>query len=513
MSEEPADAPRSRPAPGSEPAAEPDLRTVSTVRAGRLIGRNLLALVASQFVTTPVSMVVTALMARSLGATHFGAIYLATTVLTVPFLLVEWGGYSQAAALVARNRAMAPSILGTGLALRVLGAGLVLGLVPIFGRVMQYDEIVQSALRLCALRLAFVSVGLLCSAVLRGFERIRWHAAANVAASLMDAVLSSAVLLSGGDLRAVLIAQAVAAALGVGLQLAMIARLKIGRWRVDRAAAALLVGGGFSFMLLEIILKLQPYIDVTFMEKLAEPQALGWHSAATRILGVLLFPASTLSVALYPTLVRLWQDDRATCSQVVRLGLRAITVLGVLIATGTAMFSHVVVGLIYGQEGYGPAAANLSILSAYLLLVYASIVLGTVLTVSGRQLKYAMAQSLCLVVSIVLDPVLIPWAQHTYGNGGIGVCLSVVTAEVLMVGAGLALLPSGPLDWTLLRTLGRCLLAALGMALVGVALLAYPFVAMPASVVTYAALLWAQREVDPDLLALLRRRGLSEVSP
>ena len=76
----------------------PTLREPDKTVAGRLVGRNALALVASQFVTTPVSMVVNALLARTLGASNFGAVYLATTVLTLAFLFVEWGGTTQVAA-------------------------------------------------------------------------------------------------------------------------------------------------------------------------------------------------------------------------------------------------------------------------------------------------------------------------------------------------------------------------------------------------------------------------------
>src|SRR5262245_25562316 len=312
-------------------AAEPTAQQ-GTAQAGRLVGRNMFALVASQFVTTPVSMVVNAMLARSLGASNFGAIYLATTVLTVAFLFVEWGGYSQVAAAVARDRSTAPRILGTGLVLRALMAGALLMGIPWFGQWMHYPQPVQVALMLCGFRLAFVSISSLCSAVLRGFERIHWLAMATVSANLMDAVLVAATLLSGGGLREVLIAQATAAELAVALQLLFIGRLNVGRPRVDRGALQVLVGGGFSFLILDIILKLQPYIDATYMEKLAEPQALGWYSAATRIMGVVMFPALTLNTALYPTLARLWQDDRATCQVMVRLGLRTVTLLGVLAA-------------------------------------------------------------------------------------------------------------------------------------------------------------------------------------
>ena len=190
----------------------------------------------------------------------------------------------------------------------------------------------------------------------------------------------------------------------------------------------------------------------------------------------------------------------------VRLGLRTVTLLGVLAATGTALFSPFVVGLVYGRAAYAPAAVDLSILSGYVLLVYTSVILGSFLTAAGRQWKWALAQSFCLVVSLVLDPILIPWAQAQYGNGVIGVCVSVVTAEVIMVSSGLILLPRGALEWSLARTLGRCLAAAGGMAIIGLLLRGYPVVAIPLTVITYVALLWLQRELDPDLLTLMPER-------
>jgi hypothetical protein len=49
----------------------------------------------------------------------------------------------------------------------------------------------------------------------------------------------------------------------------------------------------------------------------------------------------------------------------------------------------------------------------------------------------------------------------------------------------------------------RCLVAAAGMAAVGFWLRPYPVVAIPATVSTYAGLLWLQREMDPDMLMLI----------
>ena len=122
---------------------------------------------------------------------------------------------------------------------------------------------------------------------------------------------------------------------------------------------------------------------------------------------------------------------------------------------------------------------------------------------AGLQWWWCAAQSLCLLVSVVLDPLLIPWAQRTFGNGGLGVTISIAAAEIAMVSSGLWLLPRGVVDRTLGRTCLRCLIAAAAMAAIGLPLRDIPILAIPACVVVYVAVLWLVREVDSDLLTLM----------
>jgi O-antigen/teichoic acid export membrane protein len=231
---------------------------------------------------------------------------------------------------------------------------------------------------------------------------------------------------------------------------------------------------------------------------------MGWYSASNRIVGVLLFPATTLAFALYPTLSRLWAEDKAGYAALVRLAFRALALVGICAAMGTILFADLVVDLLYGANRFGPAAGNLRILAVYLLLVYASIVLGISIVAAKREFRYAFAQSFCVVVSLVLDPLLIPRFERRFGNGGLGVSLSVVAAEVAMVAAGLAILPAGVVGRSLLGTTVRALAAALAMCAVGFVLGALPVLAVPLSVAAYAAVVWALGGVDAEIVDLVR---------
>ena len=303
-------------------------------------------------------------------------------------------------------------------------------------------------------------------------------------------------------LQGVLIAQVVAAAVTLVVQVTMVGRLHLGMWRPDRHTAWNILRGGFSFLMLDIVLRLQPFVDATFLAQLAPAEALGWHGAASRIAGVLIFPALTLNFALYPTLARLWMSDRPTYDGLVRLGLRTVALVGVLAGTGTALFAPWAVSWIYGNESYAPAGVTLRVMSVFIVLVYVTIILGPAIAAAGRQWRWCAAQSLCLVVSALLDPVLIPWAHRVYGNGSLGVGIAIGVAEVAMVAFGLLILPPGILNRALGRTVLRCVLAAAGAALVALPLLSLPVVAMVATVVVYIGLLRVQGELDADLLLL-----------
>jgi O-antigen/teichoic acid export membrane protein len=468
-----------------------------------LVARNTLALVLSQFVTTPVSMIVNAILARSLGATDFGIIYFATTSLLVAFLFVEWGGQFSLVGEVARNRSRAGELFAAAAAQRLALATLVILLIPRAAALLGYDDRVQQVLLLCAARMAVGSIATLCSATFRGFEKLAWCARLGVLGNLLEAGAVIPTLLLGGGLRAALIAQLAGCTVSTAVHIALVVRLGIGLRRPKARAVVEMFHGGLGFLILDLVLRLQPYIDATFLSRLARPEAMGWYSAGSRIVGVLLFPATTLSFAIYPTISRLWAHDEAAYAALMRLAIRTIAILGILAATGTALFADVAVGLVYGDR-FGPTAGNLRILAVYVVLVFTSVILGIGIAAAKRQMRYAVAQSFCLVVSLALDPILVPYFERTAGNGGLGVSSSVAIAEIMMVVAGGAILPRGVLDRSLLATAGRAFAAGLAMAAAGFFLRSMPAVAIPVSVAIYAAVIWALGGLDAEMIGLLR---------
>ena len=119
--------------------------------------RNAAWLAGGQFLAAPLALLVGAVAAHVLGPTDFARIYLATTLATFGFLVVEWGQSATLTATISRERPRALDWLASSLGLRALLLGpVVLALLGIcLG--LHYPAGVLGALGCCVLVKAAVA--------------------------------------------------------------------------------------------------------------------------------------------------------------------------------------------------------------------------------------------------------------------------------------------------------------------------------------------------------------------
>jgi O-antigen/teichoic acid export membrane protein len=479
-------------------------------RPQTLVLRNAGWLVAAQVAAAPLSIAVNAILGRRLGALEFGQLYLALTVCSLAFLVVEWGQGAALAGLVARFHERAGLLLGSSLAWRA-AAGFAAALLLVAGAAASgWSPRLVGVMGLAALAGGLGVLARACLDAVRGYERTDVAALGLVGQQLLAAALVVPALLLGFGLLGVAAAQALAAGILLLASVAVLRPLGFPRPRVAAPAVAELVRAGSPFLLLGLAITAQPNVDALLLARLAPAEVMGWHAAALKLMGALVFPASSLISALYPTLFRLHAADPGAFLATARTALRTAAVLVLPLAVGCGLFPDVGVA-IFGRGGYGPSEDNLRVLAAYLLLVYFSMTLGCAVSAAGRQRAWALCQVGCVGLGAVLDAVLIPVFQRRTGNGGLGVCTSLVICEVAMLGCALRLSPRGLFDRALLRALAATGLAGLAMVLPAWLLASRgPLLAVPAAGAAYLAALVAtggldRAQVQRAVAILLRR--------
>src|SRR5262249_31898582 len=169
------------------------------------------------------------------------------------------------------------------------------------------------------------------------------------------------------------------------------------------------------------------------------------------------------------------------------------------------LFADDAVALVYGQQAFGPAAATLRVLALYIFLDFVNITLGTAIMAANRQTPFIYVKGLCVLLVISLNSLLIPLWQTRVANGSLGSAMTSAAAEIVMLGAGLLLVPRGTLAPSLLRDLARAAAAMAVMA--GVIRLlgdVFPSGRIALGVLTYVAVVVGLGGVRRDDITLLR---------
>jgi O-antigen/teichoic acid export membrane protein len=325
-------------------------------------------------------------------------------------------------------------------------------------------------------------------------------------------LISLPIVLLGMHMRELLLSYALVAVLVMVYLHGSLRKVGITGLRFQRATLGPLLSIGTPFVFFSLAMVVLPNVNVMFLNELVPPEVIGAYSVSQRLIGFVIFPAAALIGALYPTLCRLHLEDQAEFAAVSRSALYGVALLAIPAAVGCGLFPELGVG-IFGGEKYTAANDHLRVMSVFVFLVYFSMPLGTLILAAGRQKLWALVQCICIVVAAIGNPLLVPWFQARTGNGALGTCVSLVVAELFIVGIGIALSPRAIFD----RGLGKCLLLSLAagavMTLVGYVTKPISlFLAVPAALAAYGLTAWFSGAVQPSTVDMVKgfvRRKLS----
>jgi O-antigen/teichoic acid export membrane protein len=420
--------------------------------AAQRVLRNSAFPMASSLFNKAVDLGFAIVMFRVLGAEGVGAYTFAAVLTTYYDIVVGWGLGTLITRDVARDHAQAGRYLGNATALRLilwLGAvGLTALLVGPLAGPLDISPPLALAIWLLVLGLLPSLLSGVISALFMAHERMDLPAGVTVFSTISKVVLGLAALLLGWGYVGLAAVSIITNVATLAL-LAVLYGLLIGwpRPSLDIRLVWLLVGTSFPLMINGLLNQLFFKIDVLLLKPLAGDLALGWYSAAYKLIdGLQVIPASFV-IALFPLLSRYAQDDRRRLAAVGETGLKILLALAFPIAVGTTLLAEPIILLIAGP-GYLPESAwALQILIWYLPISFVNGLLQYVLIAVNRQRTLSVAFAVGLAFNLVANLALIP----SYGY--LAAAAVTVLSEVVLL---------APFLWVTRREVGS--LAVLGVA-------------------------------------------------
>ncbi|MGA9362887.1 MAG: flippase [Bacteroidota bacterium] len=482
------------------------------------VAKNTTIMLFQQVITSGSTFVLMLFLPRYLGPVEYGRLYLAGSIAGILYVFVAYGGSYLIAKNVSRSPQSTPQLLVDGAGSRSAIALLCLAGMISFSYLVGYPWEVRQLLIIYGLSLLLQGPITTLYACYQGRELMQYTSAAAIAYVVPVTIVSIIALLMGAHAAVI----AIITAAGAMLQLLVLARfarsMVTSLPRINWGGAIQQIKEGAPYFLFTAFSVVYYRLDTVLLSKMAPEAVVGWYGGARRMFESLNFLPFVFSVAIYPVLSRLWEEEKQTHKRTLQKSLEFMIIAGVPITVGVIGFAERLIQEFYGLGGYAPSVLVLQVLAAGLLLLYIDFVLGTTLLASDKQRQQSVLALLAIPFNAGLNFLLIPYFQVRVGNGGLGAAIATGMTELAVMIACLSLLPKGVLRGFRVIVVAKGAFAGVLMAgslglmrLVGLPWLA----AALASLVIYFALLFLMKTFEPAerkfLQGLLTVQGLKNL--
>ncbi len=448
---------------------------------------------------------------RYLGPANFGRLYLAEMVAGMFVIAVAYDGKYGIARQVARNRDEAGDILVNSLAFRVVIWLVALVSMIIFSIWAEYPMPVVIMIAIFGVEMLWVAGRTVYSGVFLGFENTTYTAISAIAERFFVAGVGIiALVFFGSDEVGIAAIMAVGTLVNFIICAGYIRRILPPLPRVDWKKAGVLLHDGFPFLLWTIFGIVYYRIDAIMLSFYTPDQVVGWYGAAYKLFDVLVFLPSIFSLAILPVLSKLHGKEQMLLARTTQKGLNFILLTGIPISIVCFYYSMEIIGFLFGLKDYLPAAANLEIFAAGLLLLYIDMILATAIIACDKQRQLAWVAFIAVLINVGLNYFMIPYTQIHYGNGGIGAAVATLTTEFYVLISSIFILPKSIFDGSetgvwLKSALAGCGLYGFYMLVSSLAPGVYWMVTAGAGAFAYGLLLLAMKTFTREELAYARQ--------
>ena len=375
---------------------------------GRKAFRNTVLLSVFEVVNPLLSLALVGTITRRLGAEGLGSYNLVLSFFFIAHAFTSLGLSPLVTREIARQRSSAgrvfatASILGLPVSL-LIGGGLFAAV-----RMGGYSPEIGYAALLASVALVPSIVYLHAESMFIAMERVDVMVVVAVLENVLRVVAGLLLLLNGFGVVALVGSFAGCRVLATIGMLAYIHRTcRPIRWELDRDVLRELIRSIPVFGGILLTSTLYQSVDVLLLSRLGNIEAVGFYTAAYRLMTIAMVVPKSFNTTIYPVLSRLFRESSQTFNRANSLSLRYLLLLLLPVAVSIDGTADALVPLLFGHS-MAPAAGALRILIWTLVPYGIARVLASLLVASDRQRFDLAVNGIGLVTNVGLNIVLIP---------------------------------------------------------------------------------------------------------
>jgi len=395
--------------------------------AQRLV-KNTSVLMVSQIIGYALAFFYSIYSARYLGVEGFGVLSAALAFAGIFSILTDLGLSNLTVREVARDHKMARKYLSNAMALKILLSILTFILIAVLGYLSGYPQEKSYVLYFITLSLILNSFGGIFNAIFQAYEKMEYQSITQILNNVMMFV--GIFLAIGYQLNIVAFAFVYFAASAFSLILTIIIclwKFIIPKIEFDFTFWKAMLIEALPIAVSGIFALIAFRVDMVMLEMIKGSVAVGWYSAAYRLMEALLFFPSMYTLSVYPLLSKFYVDSRQSLEISYYKSFKYLTIISVPIVAATTLLAPDIILLIY-KSSFSESIIALQILIWALPFIFLSYVLGSTIVSVNKQVEVVRITFITMIINIGLNLVLIP----TWGFVG-AACVTVITEIALFI--------------------------------------------------------------------------------
>jgi O-antigen/teichoic acid export membrane protein len=394
------------------------------MHTAKSVAKNASFLLLGRVISIGLGLVYYASLARYIHAAGLGKIAIATSLVSLLTLLVNFGLSQVIIRDVSTDKAKAQIYVSNSLFLRgVLSIVFVFTLI-IVTKITNYPSDTILIIYIYATAYIFDEFTDVAFSIFNASEKMEYMTAIQVGRDIINIVLSLGAIYFHTSLIVIVLISALANLFKLAVSWFVL------RWRftkpsfhLDAQLCRRLFITALPFAALAILSSVHRQIDTVILSFYRPEAEVGWFSAANIPIGYLLLLPSTFLQAIFPVFARFHGFSKSSLQLAYVTSFNYLLLLGVPLCIGTLATADQVISLIYGR-GFEKAALSLRIssLPLFWMFGYAN---GGLLNATGGQKLSASVAGMAALINVLLALWLIP------SHGYIGASIAAVAPGIL----------------------------------------------------------------------------------
>lgn len=373
----------------------------------RGIFKNSLSLAAGQLGAKIIGMIFIALMARAVGPLGIGTYTFALSLIAIFMILPDFGFDMLLIRNAAKSEEGRGQLISNTLTIKLAMIGSASILLMAFMLMKHYDA--QMVIVLVLLLISGIINSFLSTfySVFRAYEKMEYEGIFSFLNSFLRAILGMTAIGLGAGLKGIILGLLIADVFSF-LCTAYLIHNKFNKMEFgfDLGAIKHILRACIPFGISAVIVIVFINTDTLMIAKLQGEEAVGWYSAANKILMTLLLIPAMYMNAVFPVLSRLSVSSQESLRQTYQKSFSYLLMLALPIAVGGFLVSDQVILLIYGEKFYNSIMV-FQVMVWVTMFSFVGYINGATLNATGREKLFVKISSIGTFANIILDYVLI----------------------------------------------------------------------------------------------------------